>query len=583
MVNPFDFSDLTKITGKLDSAKLAKGGFELGRRWKANSTYNDLVQRYGPEVAEAAANAVRQGGKTDSIIARAEQQLAERAARAEMIRNPPPVHGSARWIKPAELGPVLQPREAVHNPRSLILGAVPDETGRLAGFVHWDEEGHLLTLAPSGAGKAWTTIIPNLLRYQGAVIVHDPKGELYEETSDWRATLGPVYRINPYNVGTHSNKARFPQHGFNPVLAVQTYADARELAGRLFPPDPRAPSFFIEDAVAFMAPLIWYVRTCLPVAFCNLYTVCRFMAGGADKLRAEVLPQLVRTGRPELVDAADALQTKYTGKGSELASFFSTVNSKLAFWRDPELANCTARNDVDFGALKRGSGVPGQTVTIYVTLPFKLMATSAPFLKMLFVSALTAMEEGQRPDIPVLFMMDEFLQLGPFPEFAAALRTHRGYGVRLWFFLQELGELQRIYPDNGWQAFFNTSAKQFFGINDYNTAELVSRFLSTETRVLRNTTESANVSAQFGRETGSASVNFSTGESISLHGRPLLMPNEVTERLAAWRPDGTRRGIVQLSSLAQLPIDVQLGTYKQSELLMKRAKPLIVERGGYPS
>ena len=33
------------------------------------------------------------------------------------------------------------------------------------GFIHWDGDGHLMTVAPTRTGKARTTIIPNLLRY----------------------------------------------------------------------------------------------------------------------------------------------------------------------------------------------------------------------------------------------------------------------------------------------------------------------------------------------------------------------------------------------------------------------------------
>src|SRR6059058_3203032 len=38
-------------------------------------------------------------------------------------------------------------------------------------------EGHLMTIAPTGAGKGTGCIIPALLRYPGPVIVIDPKGE----------------------------------------------------------------------------------------------------------------------------------------------------------------------------------------------------------------------------------------------------------------------------------------------------------------------------------------------------------------------------------------------------------------------
>src|SRR4051812_35414503 len=37
--------------------------------------------------------------------------------------------------------------------------------------------GHLMTIAPTGSGKENSAIVPNLLHYEGSVIVTDPKGE----------------------------------------------------------------------------------------------------------------------------------------------------------------------------------------------------------------------------------------------------------------------------------------------------------------------------------------------------------------------------------------------------------------------
>ena len=48
-------------------------------------------------------------------------------------------------------------------------------------------DGHLMTVAPTGAGKGVGLIIPALLSYPGSVIVTDIKGENYQVT---RGTAG---------------------------------------------------------------------------------------------------------------------------------------------------------------------------------------------------------------------------------------------------------------------------------------------------------------------------------------------------------------------------------------------------------
>lgn len=67
----------------------------------------------------------------------------------------------------------------------LLLGWTPPEKG--GGFRKdvWDDgaEGHLMTIAPTGAGKGVSASIPACLTWQGPLIVIDPKGEHYAVTA----------------------------------------------------------------------------------------------------------------------------------------------------------------------------------------------------------------------------------------------------------------------------------------------------------------------------------------------------------------------------------------------------------------
>src|SRR6056297_38554 len=67
--------------------------------------------------------------------------------------------------------------------------------------------GHLMTIAPTGAGRGSSVIIPTLLSYPGPVIVIDPKGENYQVTARRRIEMGQqVYKLDPFDVtggGSH--------------------------------------------------------------------------------------------------------------------------------------------------------------------------------------------------------------------------------------------------------------------------------------------------------------------------------------------------------------------------------------------
>ncbi|WP_330220320.1 type IV secretory system conjugative DNA transfer family protein, partial [Sulfitobacter sp. HI0021] len=75
-------------------------------------------------------------------------------------------HGSARFASRKEL-------KKLQGEDGLLIGRNPG-TGRL---LRYDGPAHLITLAPTRAGKGVGTVIPNLLAAERSVLVIDPKGE----------------------------------------------------------------------------------------------------------------------------------------------------------------------------------------------------------------------------------------------------------------------------------------------------------------------------------------------------------------------------------------------------------------------
>ena len=472
-----------------------------------------------------------------------EEASRERERLREALENPPEIHGSARWATATELnqGRILQPVSAFDTPSSILLGVFPDPdlNGRVVGQVHWDGEGHLITVAPTRSGKSTTTIVPNLLRYGGSCVVLDPKGELYRDTAGWRSTLGPVYRIAPF--GRDSD-------GFNPLSVIETFSDARALASLLMPPDPKAQNFFRNDAIAFLTALIMFVVKMAPPERRTMQEIRDITAGPLQGLQL-VAEDMANSGVSAIANPA----TTMLGKRREaLSTLRDTFNSELAVWDDPGIGEAT-RDGIDFKTLK------DRPTTVYISVPFDKMEAYGSFLKVVLASALDAMLRNDRqPDIPVLFVLDEFLSLGPFPQFRDAIRTHAGAGVRLWFFLQDLSTLEEHYPSS-WKAFLNSAVKMFFGTNDAFTGKLVSELILGNATVAHL---SGGVSSN-GSTTGTDFLEKSTTRGHSINAnvqftqRPLLTATEVVSLLSATNPDQTRAGIVSISQIPR-PITVRL-------------------------
>ncbi len=555
MANNFDpFGDLERNVA--DMFRWGTWGLKAGRHLRANTARRKIEQLYGPEVADAVEAAIRSGRDPGPILERAQRDLAARAERQRQLENPPPLYGSARWPTSADLTSYLRDRTAFDNPRSILLGTFCDE-GRTtpAGYIHWDGDGHLLTIAPTRSGKALTTIIPNLLRYRGSCVVLDPKGELFEATSTWRSHLGPVYRIAPFDTGSGK-----PVHRFEPVSRVQKEADARSIAQQMFPHDPKSPAFFMEDAVGIMTGFIMFVRYKAPPHRRTLATVCQMaMLKGADLLR--VARQMADF--PPSADAGKAILEKDSQRGLKVLQ--DTLSSKLYAWKDGDIQRSVSGCDITFQSLKN------QTATVYLEIPFDLMRAYSGWLRMVLKAALDAMLANPHvPEIPVLFVLDEFLNIGPFPEYRDAIRTHAGAGVRLWFFLQDLYSIEEHYPGNSWRPFLNCAVKQFFGVNDDETATMVGGYLGHKTHAILNTSASVNVSSHLGGWYGDASTNsgLSMTESVQFLGRPLLTHDEVKELLGGWQGDGWRYAITDIAGTR--PFRTQLVVHAKSETCRQR-------------
>ena len=93
--------------------------------------------------------------------------------------------------------------------------------------------GTWFTIAPTGAGKGRGVIIPNLLRFEGSVIVIDPKGETWHVTHRRRKEMGQEVRLlDPFGAVSKKTDSLNPFDLFDRPGALLD-ADAEMLASLL--------------------------------------------------------------------------------------------------------------------------------------------------------------------------------------------------------------------------------------------------------------------------------------------------------------------------------------------------------------
>jgi type IV secretion system protein VirD4 len=233
-----------------------------------------------------------------------------------------------------------------------------------------------------------------------------------------------------------------------------------------------------------------------------------------------------------------------------------SLNQHMRIWDNDGLREATKQTDFSFKDLK------DTPATVYLILPFEEIQAYSTYVRMVLAMALNAMlENHNKPDIPILFVLDEFLALDPDDRFVSALRTHASAGVRLWFFLQDIPTLEQKYPKN-WKSFFQVETQCFFGTGDIHTAKLISESIGNTTVAY----ESPNTSASTSGGTG-ASASYSISENVTLTSRNLMTPDEVVTYMVG--SSDKRNGILFLKDIGRAS-QIELTPYYNSSTFKER-------------
>ena len=87
--------------------------------------------------------------------------------------------------------------------------------------------------------------------------------------------------------------------------------------------------------------------------------------------------------------------------------------------------------------------------------------------------------------VPVLYLLDEFAALGRLAPGEQAMGLMAGYGVQLWPILQDIHQLRATYGQRAGTFLSNAGVLQVFGVNDHDSARLVSDLLGADSDASR--------------------------------------------------------------------------------------------------
>jgi type IV secretion system protein VirD4 len=408
--------------------------------------------------------------------------------------------GSAHWGSGDQL----------HHEQGLLLGRQGRRLLRLPG------EGHVLTVAPTRSGKGVSAVIPNLLDHPGSVFVTDPKGENYAVTARYRHQLKQsVHAFDPFVVG--GGKATYNPLDLIDLASAEAVDDARLLADMLVLPGAREgeQAFWNEEARGVLTGLILHVAASAPPDRRTLTQVRALLTQPPEPF-AELLEAMQNSeAAGGLVARAAARLLQKAEK--ERSGVVSTAQSHTHFLDSPRMAQVLGKSSVDLSILKR------EAASLYLILPTDRLDAYARWLRLMIASALLTLERTRgQPEERVLFLLDEFGHLGRMHPVQRDIGLAGGFGVTFWLIVQDLSQLRSTYPET-WPTFLaNVDVLQAFGINDWDTAEYISKMTGEGTIHVESEHHSRGVS---GGPHGQSQLVVS--RTRSEQGRPLLLPDEV--------------------------------------------------------
>lgn len=400
--------------------------------------------------------------------------------------------GNARWA-----GPLTYHKHIDENfgKDGIFLGSTLIQDTFFKYFVSTrpDDDSHHLTLAATGAGKSVTCIWPTLKRYQGPMVVLDPKGEHAVFNKDNGFASGVVVTVlDPFGqtVGKDLSTGNY-----NPLSEINIHTKGARafltaISSACVMDDPK-DAHFSESAKTIIEGLIALVLATRPKSQHNLPYVVDLLRGFDDELGVsdptafdDVIAEMTTC------DAAGGLPMDAAGlllaaADRERGSMLTTCYRSLKWINDPamrkHLSDSQSPHYKHLETSLRKIVQVEKFERLFIILPFEYMEQSSQIRWMRMMLGLVSVHLFQNPrtekeQMPLIIVMDEFFKLGYMPVLEEGVVTARGAGAKWWILLQDIGQLKSRFKTN-WETFLGSSNIQIFGTQDQATIDWVSNAL----------------------------------------------------------------------------------------------------------
>ena len=377
-------------------------------------------------------------------------------------------YGTSGWMQPREIPAVLDMVSDLSKHAGTVLGmldgkflCIPEKTRM---------NGNLAVYGASGSMKTRSFCMNRILQSAArgeALIIYDPKSELYEKSSEYMRDLG--YTVRVFNLVSPENS-----DSWNCLKEIE----GQELMAQLFVDviikntngTGKSDRFWDSGEMNLLKALVLYVDLTYPPEQRNIGEVYNLITQCSESQLDSLFDVL------PLTHPAKAPYSLYQRASDSVRSgVISGLGSRLQVFQSELIKKITAYDEISLE-------LPGQQPCAYYLVTSDQDSTfdflASLFLSFAFIKLVRYADAncpGGRLPVPVHVLGEELTACGTISELSRRISVIRSRNISMSCVFQNLAGLQNRYPQNQWQEILgNCDVQLFLGCTDALTAEFIS-------------------------------------------------------------------------------------------------------------
>jgi len=367
------------------------------------------------------------------------------------------IHGSAKWA-----GPILKKKLLNLSNDGLVIDGI-NRINLENSFRH------CAIIAPTGAGKTSSYIIPNVLQLSHSMVITDPSGEIYTNTCQTLSHKG--FDIRCINVQNFSKS-----HFYNPLSRANTETDVKKLTEILIrnaykKNDNNGQEFWNNQAKSILNIIIRVVLKEAP-KYRNLYNVRQLLnMYGLTKFESIVQNNADNNTYNEFLGFENQDEKVTSGA-------ISTAKAALEPFSDTKLCQMTSKETLQFEDIRN------KPVAIFLIIPEHEIRYYSFLCSLLYSQLFNYCSKNfSKNMLPVFFLLDEFGNIGNIPDFETYITTLRKRACSISIILQDIKQIKKNYGADSDSTIINggCTGKLFFSGLGIETCKYVENLLGKQT------------------------------------------------------------------------------------------------------